>query len=210
MIWDSHGQEQQANAETRFMIQAKGFWGGCVWWMAAGCVGKIPISWFSEVFFGVWKRCKEILFWNLQKTSLQMQVLAPLEVWYRSFFLNISHPFWWFWKFDLNCPTRKWSPGTSIYQSSKVFWCSIFLDFVEQGDPFFCFGILTFWTMIFWITTFWPYFSRGKKMVKHLCFFGNFSWNFANHPQQEIHTPWKLKIGHPKGKLVTSIPTIHF
>ena len=179
MIWDSHGQEQQANAETRFMIQAKGFWGGCVGRMrlvdgCRMCWGKIHIFRFSEVFFGVEGKDAKRFFFGTYKNHFANASIGTFgSLVYRSFFLNISHPFfWWFWKFDLNYSTRKWSPGTSIYQSSKVFWCSRFLDLLNKAILFF-FCILTFWTMI-WIATFWPYFSRGKKMVKHQFFFGKF------------------------------------
>ena len=144
MIWDSHGQEQQANAETRFMIQAKGFWGGCVGRMrlvdgCRMCWGKIHIFRFSEVFFGVEGKDAKRFFFGTYKNHFANASIGTFgSLVYRSFFLNISHPFfWWFWKFDLNYSTRKWSPGTSIYQSSKVFWCSRFLDLLNKAILFF-------------------------------------------------------------------------
>ena len=177
-----------------FLDDVSGGWlpDGC--WM---CWENSNFSVFGGFFFGVeGKDAKRFLFGTYKNLFAHASIwhLWRFGVRYRSFFLNISHPFWVILEVRFELLHKKMKSANIYISKLQVFWCSRFLDFVEEGDPFFLH--LTFWTMI-WITNFSDLtFHEGKNMVKHLFFLGINRWNFANHPKKEIHTPLKLTL-HP-------------
>ena len=103
------------------------------------CWGKIHIFRFSEVFFGVEGKDAKRFFFGTYKNHFANASIGTFgSLVYRSFFLNISHPFFLVIlevRFEL---LHKKMKSRNIYISKlQGFLVFQILGFVEQGDPFF-------------------------------------------------------------------------
>ena len=174
MIWDSHGQEQQANAETRFMIQAKGFWGWCVCWMTAGCVGlKFKYFGVRRFFSELKEKMQRDSFLEPTKTSLQMQVFGTfggLVLGIGHFFLTFHIPFGDFGSSIWITPQEN-EVREHLYIKAPSFLVFQILGFCwRRRSSFFASDLLNHDLNH---KFFWPYFSRGKKHGETPFVFGN-------------------------------------